>query len=96
MAWHGFVVKAAPTVVTGVVGVAAYEAVRTVVAKAPLRQATVTVTAWGIRAAREAQRKAEHGAEQARLTVADVVAEAREHAGENIEPMTDSGDDHDR
>ncbi|MGV0730890.1 DUF1490 family protein [Mycolicibacter sinensis] len=96
MAWHGFVVKAVPTVVTGVVGVAAYEAVRTVVAKAPLRQATVTVTAWGIRAAREAQRKAEHGAEQARLTVADVVAEAREHAGENIEPVTDSGDDHDR
>lgn len=93
MAWHGFVVKAVPTVVTGVVGVAAYEAVRTVVAKAPLRQATVTVTAWGIRAAREAQRKAEHGAEQARLTVADVVAEAREHAGENIEPVTDSGDD---
>ncbi|MBS9532551.1 DUF1490 family protein [Mycobacterium sp. M1] len=96
MAWHGFVVKAAPTVVTGVVGVAAYEAVRTVVAKAPLRQATVTVTAWGIRAAREAQRKAEHGAEQARLTVADVMAEAREHAGEVIEPVTDSGDDHDR
>ncbi|MEB3065709.1 DUF1490 family protein [[Mycobacterium] zoologicum] len=96
MAWHGFVVKAVPTVVTGVLGVAAYEAVRTVVAKAPLRQATVTVTAWGIRAAREAQRKAEHGAEQARLTVADVVAEAREHAGENIEPVTDSGDDHDR
>ncbi|KKB99821.1 DUF1490 family protein [Mycolicibacter arupensis] len=96
MAWHGFVVKAAPTVVTGVVGVAAYEAVRTVVAKAPLRQATVTVTAWGIRAAREAQRKAEHGAEQARLTVADVMAEARESAGDDIEPGTDSGDDHDR
>lgn len=96
MAWHGFLVKAAPTVVTGVVGVAAYGAVRTVVAKAPLRQATVTVTAWGIRAAREAQRKAERGSEQARLTVADVVAEAREQAGEDIEPVTDLGDDHDR
>ncbi|HEX7321533.1 MAG TPA: DUF1490 family protein [Mycobacterium sp.] len=95
MAWHGFLVKAAPTVVTGVVGVAAYEAVRTVVAKAPLRKATVTVTAWGIRAAREAQRKAERNAEQARLTVADVMAEVRERAGEEVEPATDAGDDRD-
>jgi len=97
MAWHGFLVKAVPTVVTGVVGVAAYEAVRTAVAKAPLRQATVTVTAWGIRAAREAQRKAEQGAEQARLTAADVMAEARERAGEEVEPgtVTGAGDDHD-
>lgn len=96
MAWHGFLVKAAPTVVNGVVGAAAYEAVRAAVAKAPLRQATVSVTAWGIRAAREAQRKAEHGAEQARLTVADVIAEAREYAGDDIEPVTDAADDHDR
>ncbi|MGH3562494.1 MAG: DUF1490 family protein [Mycobacterium sp.] len=97
MAWHGFLMKAAPTVVTGVVGVAAYEAVRTAVAKAPLRRATVTVTAWGIRAAREAERKAEQSAEQARLTVADVMAEARERAGEDVESatVTDSGDDHD-
>lgn len=96
MAWHGLLMKAGPAVVTGVVGVAAYEAVRTAVAKVPLRKATVAVTAWGIRAAHEAQRKAECSAEQARLTVADVMAEAREHAGENIEPVTDSGDDHDR
>lgn len=97
MAWYGPLAKAAPTVVTGIVGMAAYEALRTVVAKAPLRKATVTITAWGIRAAREAQRNAEQGAEQARLTVADVMAEARERAGEDGEPVavTDSGDDHD-
>lgn len=96
MAWHGFLVKAAPTVVNGVVGAAAYEAVRAAVTRAPLRQATVTVTAWGIRAAREAQRQAEYGTEQARLTVADVMAEARDRAGDGIEPVTDSSDGHDR
>jgi hypothetical protein len=97
MAWHGFLMKAAPTVVTGVVGVAAYEAVRTAVAKVPLRTATVAVTAWGIRAAREAQRTAETNTEQIRLTVADVVAEARERAGEDTEPaiVTSPGDGHD-
>lgn len=97
MAWHGFLMKAAPTVVTGVVGVAAYEAVRTAVAKAPLRKAAVTVTAWGIRVAREAQRTAETNTEQVRLTVADVVAEARERAGHDTEPAiaTSQGDDHD-
>ncbi len=97
VAWHGFLMKAAPTVVTGVVGVAAYEAVRTAVAKVPLRTATVAVTAWGIRAAREAQRTAETNTEQIRLTVADVVAEARERAGEDTEPaiVTSPGDGHD-
>ena len=97
MAWHGFLMKAAPTVVTGVVGVAAYEAVRTAVAKVPLRTATVAVTAWGIRAAREAQRTAETNTEQIRLTGADVVAEARERAGEDTVPaiVTIRGDGHD-
>lgn len=96
MAWHGFLAKAAPTVLTGVVGAAAYEAVCAAVAKAPLRKATVTVTAWGIRAARDAARTAEKSAEQVRLTVADVMAEARECAGEEGEPatVTGSGDDH--
>lgn len=92
-AWHGLLVKAAPTVVTGVVGVAAYEAL----AKAPWRKATVLATAWGLRVAREAERKAGKGAEQARLTVADVIAEAKERAGEEVPPLTVVGsvDDHD-
>lgn len=96
MVGHGLLVKAAPTVVTGVVGVAAYEALRKAVAKAPLRKATVTVTAWGLRAARGVERKAQESAEQARLTVADVMAEARERVGEEVSPLTvvDSGHDH--
>jgi Protein of unknown function (DUF1490) len=94
MALHGLVMRAAPTVVTGVVGVAAFEALRKAVAKAPLRKATVIATAWGMRVAREAERKAGASAEQARLSVADVMAEAKERAGEDVAPLTvvDSGD----
>jgi hypothetical protein len=94
MLWHGLLVKAAPTVVTGVVGAIAYEGVRKAVAKAPLRKATVIATAWGMRVAREAERKAGASAEQARLSVADVMAEAKERAGEDAAPLTvvDSGD----
>lgn len=87
MALHGLMVKAMPTVVTGVVGVAAYE----VLAKAPWRKATVIATAWGIRVVREAERKAGASAEQARLTVADVVAEAKERAGQEVSPLTVAG-----
>ncbi|MBS4727916.1 DUF1490 family protein [Mycobacterium sp. SM1] len=94
MVLHALMAKAVPAVVTGAVGVAAYEAVRKVVAKAPLRKATVIVTAWGMRVAREAERKAGASAEHARLTVADVVAEAKERAEQDVSPMTvvDSGD----
>jgi hypothetical protein len=94
MVLHVLVAKAAPTVVTGVVGVAAYQTLRKGVAKVPLRGATVTLTAWGMRFAREAERKAQHGAEQARLTAADVIAEAKERIGEDVPPLVvvDSGD----
>lgn len=88
LALHGFMTRAVPTVVTGAVGVAAYEALRKGVAKVPLRAATVTVTAWGIRVAREAERKAGEGAERARLTTADVIAEAKERLGDNPSPTT--------
>lgn len=93
MLWHGLVVKAAPTVVTGVVGVAAYEALRKAVAKAPLREASVSATAWALRVAREAERRAQESTERARLAVADVVAEAAERAGEEVQPPpANSGD----
>lgn len=39
--------KIATTVITGAVGVAAYDALRKAVAKAPLREVAVTTTAWG-------------------------------------------------
>ena len=87
MVLHGFLAKAAPTVVTGTVGVAAYEALRKGLTKLPLRGAAVTVTAWGIRVAREAERKAQQGAEHARLTTADVIAEAKERAGKQVTPV---------
>ena len=93
MAIQGLLVKAASTVVTGAVGVAAYNGVRKALAKAPLREASVSATALALRGAR----KAEEGAESARLKVADVVAEARERIGEEAPPpaVPDSGHDHD-
>lgn len=91
---HGLVAKAATTVVTGVVGVAAYDAVRKVWAKAPFHEASVTATTWALRGARIA----EEGAEAARLKVADVMAEARERIGEEVPPPavvdTDHGHEH--
>jgi hypothetical protein len=81
MVWHGVLAKAAPTVVTGMVGAVAYDGLRKV-AKKPLRAAAVSMTAWGLRLAREA----EESAERARLAVADVVAEAAERAGKESSP----------
>ncbi len=94
MVWHALMTKAAPTVVTGLVGAVAFEGVRKGMAKAPLRNATVVATAWGLRVGRVVGRTAGAGAEHARLTVADVVAEAKERAGEDVAPLTvvDSGD----
>jgi hypothetical protein len=93
MVLGGLLVKAASTVVTGVVGVAAYEGLRKAVAKAPIREAAVTTTAWGLRGVR----KAEVGAESARLKVADVMAEARERVGEEAPPpaVADTAHTHD-
>src|ERR1700740_1250470 len=79
---HGLLGKAAGTVVTGLVGVSAYEVVRKALAKAPLHDAAVTATEWGLRGTR----RAEEAAESARLKMADVVAEARERIGEEPQP----------
>ncbi|MCX2712681.1 DUF1490 family protein [Mycolicibacterium sp. J2] len=90
MVWQGLAAKAASTVVTGAVGVAAYEALRKTAAKLPAREATVTMTAWGLRGVR----KAEERAERARLAVGDVVAEARERIGEEAPPPAVAAHDH--
>ena len=82
MILNGVLAKAATTVVTGVVGVAAYEALRKAVAKAPVREASVTAATWGLKGAR----RAEEAAENARLKIADVMAEARERVGEEVPP----------
>ncbi|ORA33327.1 DUF1490 family protein [Mycobacterium aquaticum] len=82
MVLHGLLIKASSAVITGAVGVAAYEVVRKAVAKAPIRETAVTTTAWALRGAR----KAEEGAEAVRLKAADVMAEARERIGEEVPP----------
>ncbi|MDG3010210.1 DUF1490 family protein [Rhodococcus sp. D2-41] len=83
--------KAAATLATGMVGAAAYDAVRKLAATAPAHAAAVTVTEWGLRG----MRKAEVGAESARLKAADIVAEARDRLGEQVQPPATSADGHD-
>lgn len=82
MAVHELLAKVASTVVTGAVGAAAYDVFRRAVAKAPVHEAAVTTTEWGLRGVRSAEK----GAESARLRVADVVSEARGRLGEESPP----------
>ncbi|MGV0634315.1 DUF1490 family protein [Mycolicibacillus trivialis] len=91
MAAYGLLGKAATTVVTGVVGVTAYEALKKALAKAPIHETAVTATEWSLRGTR----RAEEVAESARLRVADVVAEARERLGEEAPAPTLEATDHD-
>ncbi|MGA9872515.1 MAG: DUF1490 family protein [Rhodococcus sp. (in: high G+C Gram-positive bacteria)] len=90
MAFPILIAKAVSTVVTGAVGVAAYNGAKTLIAKAPLREAAVTATEWSLRGVR----KAEVGAESARLKVSDVVAEAKERIGEEVPPPVASETGH--
>ena len=92
MAFPIIVAKAVSTVVTGAVGVAAYNGARRLYDKAPVRKAAVSVTEAGLRAAR----KAELHAESARLAVSDVVAEARDRLGEEVPPpvVSETGHGH--
>jgi Protein of unknown function (DUF1490) len=92
MVVHGLVAKVAATVVTGAVGAAAYDLLRKAVTKAPVHEVSVTTAEWALRGVR----KAEEGAESARLKVADVVSEARERIGEESPPPGVTADhDHD-
>lgn len=70
--------KAGTMVLTGVVGVGAYELLRKAVGKAPIHRAGVAATELGMRGTRHAEK----AAESARLKLADVMAEARERIGE--------------
>lgn len=89
MGWHVLLTKAAATVATGAVGAAAYDALRRAARSAPVREATVTATSWGLRGVR----KAEESAERSRLAIGDIVAEARERIGEEA-PTPAVGDAH--
>ncbi|HYZ66370.1 MAG TPA: DUF1490 family protein [Mycobacterium sp.] len=90
MVLHGIVAKAATTVVTGAVGVAAYDLLKKAVAKVPVREASVTAAEWALRGTR----KAEETAESARLSIADVMAEARERVGEEVPPPAVADSEH--
>jgi len=70
--------------VTGVVGVAAWEAL----AKAPWRKVTVSATALGLRGARATARMTKEASEKARLATADVLAEAAQRIGERVPAPT--------
>ena len=90
--WHVMLAKAATTVATGVVGVAAYDGLRKAVKATPAHEAAVSTAVWSLRGVR----KAERGAERARLRVGDVVAEARQRIGEEASPpAVDHNHDHD-
>ncbi len=78
MELSGLIVRAAQTVATGLGGAIAYDGVKRVARSGVFRNAAVTVTTWGLRGVRVA----ETGAEQARLTIGDVISEARARLGE--------------
>lgn len=78
MPLHTVAAKAGTTLITGVVGAAAYDAARHIVRRTRLRESVIVATAAGLRATR----KAEEVAETARLSFGDIVAEARERVGE--------------
>jgi hypothetical protein len=85
MIWHGVVRRAAPKVVPHLVAFAAYEALHQAVTKVPWREATVSAMACGVRGVR----KAEKSTERARLTAADMFAEAIERSGEEVPPAAE-------
>lgn len=76
---------------SGVLGVLIVESVRSGKAASKAREGAVAATAWGLRA----QRTAETKAENLRLGFGDIVAEAREKLGEQSRPPADPGHDHD-
>lgn len=84
MVFAGLLAKAASTVVTGAIGAAAYDGARKAAAKAPLRDAAVIATEWGLRGVR----KVGESAETARKNVAGVVAEAKGRIdADQLEPV---------
>jgi hypothetical protein len=87
---HGLLARASAVVLTGAVGAAAYDLLRTAARKAAVHDAAVTAAEWGLRGSR----RAEEAAESARLKLADVMAEARERLGEEAAPPAIGNHDH--
>ena len=84
--------RAASVVVTGLAGAVTFEVVKSAVRRIPWRAGAVRATELALRGTRNL----EVHAEQTRLTVGDIVAEARERIGEQTPPPVsgDHGHDH--
>lgn len=78
----GLLAKAGSTLVTGLVGAAAWDGVKRATQAGAAREGAVTAVALGLRG----KRRVEAGAERVRLATGDVVAEARERVGEQAPP----------
>lgn len=85
--------KVGSTVMTGLVGAAAYDGVKKALSAGAAREGAVVALSWGLRG----RRHLEAGAEQVRLVTGDLVAEARARVGEQAPPpgAADLAHDHD-
>ncbi len=84
--------KVGSTLVTGLVGAAAWDGVKKAADAGVVREGAVGAVALGLRG----KRHLEAGAERVRLTTGDIVAEARERVGEQAPPPgSDVGHGHD-
>lgn len=86
----GTAAKAAKTVVTGMVGVAAFDLAKAAVRATNGHDLVVTSVALGLRGVRTAEK----GAEAVRLRTADIVAEARDRIGEQAPAPGATSDGH--
>ncbi|MDT9594439.1 DUF1490 family protein [Nocardioides zeae] len=74
--------KVGSTLVTGLVGAAAWDGVKKAADSGAVREGAVGTVALGLRG----KRRLEAGAERVRLATGDIVAEARERVGEQVPP----------
>ena len=85
---EGAIARVAGTVATAAVGAAAYDGIKRLVRVAPWRTVAVRTSELAIRGTRHVEATAEN----ARLTMADIVAEARERVGEEAQPPAGPAD----
>ncbi len=83
--------RLAAVVGTGLAGAVAYDGLKRFARSSAARNGAVSVTALGLRGARAA----ESGTEQVRLTMGDLVAEARERLGEQAPAPGESAEQSD-
>ena len=97
MAVYGLLAKAAGTVVTGLVGVTAYELARKALDKAPLHETAVSAAELGLRGTRKAEEAAESAQAQDRRRDGRSPRTYRRggaHAGRRLDQCTSTTTDH--